>query len=160
MNDMRKTIMIKREFQQHLMLQTVLMTFFVLNITIVAVFSSAGLPGLNGFVGEYMILLGTFQVSPFFAVVGVSGVIFGAVYLLMATRRVLFGPVVHAENKKLTDLVGREMGLMIPIVVLIVWIGVAPNAFLDRTAGSVDLVLQRVEDARAVQVGELNEEQR
>ena len=62
---------------------------------VVAVLSSAGLPGLNGFPGEYLILLGTFQSSPWLAAIAVTGVIFGAVYLLMATRKVLFGPLVH-----------------------------------------------------------------
>ena len=119
---------------------------------VVTVLSSAGLPGLNGFVGEYLILLGAWQANPLWAVVGVSGVIFGAVYLLMATRRVLWGPVTHAENAKLSDLSLREVGLMLPLVALVVWIGVAPNAFLDKGKGSLDLVLNRVREARRIAV--------
>jgi NADH-quinone oxidoreductase subunit M len=115
---------------------------------VVTVLSSAGLPGLNGFVGEYLILLGAFEASPVWAVVGVSGVILGAVYLLMATRRVLWGPIVHEANRRLKDLSAREIALMVPLVALVVWIGVAPNSFLHKGQGSLDLVLRRLERAR------------
>lgn len=114
--------------------------------------SSVGLPSLNGFVGEYLILLGTFEASPLWATVGVTGVIFGAVYLLMATRKMLFGPVTVEANRKLADLDRREVGLMLPLVLLCVWIGVKPNHFLEKTDGSVDALVQRVEDARALAV--------
>ncbi|MEM7516199.1 MAG: NADH-quinone oxidoreductase subunit M, partial [Planctomycetota bacterium] len=76
----------------------------------IAVFSSVGLPGLNGFVGEYLILLGTFERSGLWACVAVTGVIFGAIYLLMATRRLLFGEITNDENKSLKDLNAREIG--------------------------------------------------
>ena len=115
-----------------------------------AVLSSVGLPGLNGFVGEYLILLGAFEASPLWGVLGTTGVVFGAIYLLMATRKVLWGPVVHAANRSLSDLKPREIALMLPIVVLCVWIGVAPTGFLDKGKASLDLVLQRVERARAL----------
>ncbi len=122
-----------------------------------AVLSSAGLPGLNGFVGEYLILLGTFQASPWLAAIAVTGVIFGAVYLLMATRKMLFGPLVHSENRALTDLGAREIALMVPIVVMCVWIGVQPNAFLSRTDGSLRDVQSRIDRARAVRTASLGE---
>ena len=122
-----------------------------------AVLSSVGLPGLNGFVGEYLILLGTFQASPWLAAIAVTGVIFGAVYLLMMTRKMLFGPLVHSENRALTDLGGREIGLMVPIVVLCVWIGVQPNTFLSRTDGSLRDVQARIDRARAVRTASLGE---
>ena len=115
---------------------------------VVTVLSSVGLPGLNGFVGEYMILLGAFEASPLWAVVGVSGVILGAVYLLKATRKVLFGPVVHEENRGLADLTAREVGLMVPLVLLVVWIGIRPGTFLDKTEGTLTELQQRIEDAR------------
>ncbi|MCB9903487.1 MAG: NADH-quinone oxidoreductase subunit M [Planctomycetes bacterium] len=114
----------------------------------IAVLSSVGLPGLNGFVGEYLILLGAFEAIPFWAVVSVTGVIFGAIYLLMATRKLLYGPVVHEANRKLTDLNLREIGLMVPVVVLIVWIGVKPSYFLDRTEASVATIVERLDQAR------------
>jgi len=112
------------------------------------VLSSAGLPGLNGFVGEYLILAGTFAASPLWAALGVTGVVLGAVYLLMATRRVLFGPLVHAENRGLSDLGAREIGLMLPLVALALWIGVQPNALLDKSAPTLERILVRVEESR------------
>jgi NADH-quinone oxidoreductase subunit M len=125
------------------------MPVFALLLT-VAVLSSAGLPGLNGFVGEYLILLGAFEASPWLTALAVLGVIFGAVYLLSMTRRVLYGPVTKEENRALADLGGREILLSLPIVALVVWIGVAPETFLSRTSGSVDAVLRRVSAARTV----------
>lgn len=113
------------------------------------VLSSAGMPGLNGFIGEYMILAGTFQADWLWAAIGVTGVIFGAVYLLMATRRLLFGPIVHEENKSLGDLKAREIGLLVPLVVLCVWIGVQPNFFLEKTAGTLDALDARIEAVKA-----------
>jgi NADH-quinone oxidoreductase subunit M len=131
------------------------MPFFAL-FFVFTVLSSVGLPGLNGFVGEYMILLGTFQASPLWAVIGVSGVIFGAVYLLKATRKLLFGPVVHDENRVLADLSPREVGLMVPLALCCVWIGVQPDAMLDKTAGTLGALQQRLDDVRgASAVGQL-----
>ena len=111
--------------------------------------ASVGLPGLNGFVGEWLILLGTFQASPLLAAVAVTGVILGAVYLLMATRKLLFGPVLHPETQRLGDLSPREIGIVAPLCALCLWIGVAPNGLLDKTTASIDALLVRVEGARA-----------
>ncbi len=116
---------------------------------VLAVLSSVGLPGLNGFVGEWLILLGSFQANVWIAAVATSGVIFGAVYLLMATRRMLFGPVTHEENRGLRDMDLRELSISAPILVLCLWIGLAPNQLLDKTTPSIDRVLERVERARA-----------
>jgi NADH-quinone oxidoreductase subunit M len=110
--------------------------------------SSVGLPGLNGFVGEYLILLGAFQASPFWAVVGVTGIIFGAVYLLMATRRVLFGPLNRPENEALKDLSPREIGLMLPMIALVIWIGVAPNQVLGHIEPTIERLVNRIERER------------
>ena len=112
------------------------------------VLSSAGLPGLNGFIGEYMILAGTFEAAPLWAAVGVTGVVFGAVYLLSATRRVLFGPIVHEENRRLADLTPREVGILDPLCALCLWIGVQPNAFLGKTAGTLDALSDRIESVQ------------
>lgn len=112
------------------------------------VLSSVGLPGLNGFVGEYLVLLGSFQASPVWSVVGLTGVIFGAVYMLMATRKVLFGACTNPENKKLTDLGGREMALMVPLVVLAVWLGLRPGDFTSKMEPSLAQVQQRILEAR------------
>jgi len=133
------------------------MPVFALFFTI-AVLSSVGLPGLNGFVGEYLILLGSFQSEPWLAVLAVTGVIFGAVYLLMATRRLLYGPVIHAENRSLADLGPREVALMLPIVALVAWMGVAPNVFLARSAGSIGALVERIERVRGARVARAGDE--
>ncbi|MFH0793962.1 MAG: NADH-quinone oxidoreductase subunit M [bacterium] len=92
--------------------------------------SSIGLPGLNGFVGEFMILLGAFRAKPAWAVVGALGVVFGAVYLLMLYQRVFFGPLDKPANKELKDLGWREVAVLMPLVILAVWIGLYPKPFL------------------------------
>jgi NADH-quinone oxidoreductase subunit M len=99
--------------------------------------SSIGLPGLNGFVGEFLILLGAFNsaaLSPWFAVFGASGVIFAAVYLLWMYQRVVFGPVTNSANQGLRDMNARELALLVPVIVFIVWIGVYPSTFLRLSA--------------------------
>jgi NADH-quinone oxidoreductase subunit M len=123
---------------------------------VIAVLSSAALPGLNGFIGEYLILKGAFDVSPVLATLGVLGVIFGSIYLLMATRKVLFGPLNKRANRELSDLNLREVGLMIPVVVFIVWIGVAPTPFLEQSQPAVDRVVRRCQEARALKFAGLS----
>lgn len=143
-----------RDFDQYGGIASVMPVFaFFFTISMLA---SVGLPGLNGFVGEYLILLGTFQASPFWAAVGVTGVIFGAVYLLMCTRKLLYGPVTVKANEGLSDLNAREVGLMIPLVLLCLWIGVQPNAFLSKTDASLDQLYDRVEAARGQETGALD----
>jgi NADH-quinone oxidoreductase subunit M len=100
--------------------------------------SSIGLPALNGFVGEFLILLGTFLVHPLVVgVVATSGVVLAACYMLWMYRRVFFGPVEHAENRSLIDLSLRERLVMLALVVPIVWIGVYPETFLSRIRPAV-----------------------
>jgi NADH-quinone oxidoreductase subunit M len=112
--------------------------------------SSIGLPGLNGFVGEFLILLGTFKVSPWFAVVGALGVIFAAVYMLWMFQRVMFGEVTNPKNLPLKDLSLREAVVLAPIVVFCVWIGVYPSTFLEPMEPSVKALLSQVEKKKAV----------
>jgi NADH-quinone oxidoreductase subunit M len=107
-------------------------------------FSSIGLPGLNGFVGEFLILLGSFAVTPRWAAAAATGVILGAIYMLWMYRRVIFGPLNNPENQKLQDLNNREILILAPIVALIVLMGVYPQPFLSRMSASVDLTLKRV----------------
>jgi NADH-quinone oxidoreductase subunit M len=110
-------------------------------------FASAGLPGLNGFIGEFEILLGSYLRFPAAAVLGASGVILAAVYLLWAYERVFTGPLVHAENEKLLDVNRREILTVAPLAVLILFLGVYPKPALDRIEPAVDVVLQRIEQA-------------
>jgi len=113
------------------------------------VLSSAGLPGLNGFVGEYLILAGTFETSMPWTALSVTGVVLGAIYLLMATRRMLFGPVTHAENRSLRDLSAREITILVPLCALVVWLGVQPNALIGKCAPALDRILEHVKEHEA-----------
>jgi len=115
-------------------------------------FSSIGLPGLNGFVGEFLILLGAFSVTPLWTAAAATGVVLGAIYMLWMIRRVIFGPLNQPENQKLTDLNGREILILAPILALIVLMGVYPQPFLDRMKPSVDLTLKKVFAAQATAV--------
>ncbi|MDD5087216.1 MAG: NADH-quinone oxidoreductase subunit M [bacterium] len=114
--------------------------------------SSVGLPGLNGFVGEFLILLGTFAANASYAVFGTAGIILAAVYLLWMYQRVFFGEITHEENRKLKDVTLRE-GLTIGVLVaLAIWIGVYPDPFLARMQPSLDLVLSRFHETGLSQV--------
>jgi len=97
---------------------------------LIVALSSAGLPGLNGFVGELLILLGVYQVNPWLAVFAVPGIVIAALYLLRMLRGVLFGPLDKEENRVLTDLDLRETLSLVPILIFIVLIGVYPKPFL------------------------------
>jgi len=118
-------------------------------VLMIAMLSSIGLPGLNGFIGEFLILIGSFK-SPvlnswWFTIFAASGVIFTAVYMLWMYQRVVFGEVKNEELKhELTDMNLREMIVMVPILVFIVWIGVYPGTFLKLTEASTQSILQQV----------------
>ncbi len=107
-------------------------------VLIVVTLSSIGLPGTNGFIGEFMILLGSFEAKPLPAILAASGVVLGAAYMLWMAQRVLFGRVTHEENEHLGDLRGREWATLLPLLVLIFAIGVLPNVFLRRIAPTVE----------------------
>jgi NADH-quinone oxidoreductase subunit M len=118
----------------------------------IVMLSSAGLPGLNGFVGEFLILIGSFR-STFlgthlYAVLGATGVIFAAVYLLWSYQRVFFGTVTNEKNMSLKDLSPREWAVLVPVVIFIVWIGWFPSTFLEKSALAAKQVVARVELAR------------
>jgi NADH-quinone oxidoreductase subunit M len=111
--------------------------------------SSIGLPGLNGFVGEFLILLGSFQStflgSSAYAILATSGVVLAAVYLLWMYQRVMFGSVTKPENQTLKDLSLREVAVLVPILVFVFWIGIYPSSFLGKTAVSTRALIQQVE---------------
>ncbi|MEX2503824.1 MAG: NADH-quinone oxidoreductase subunit M [Egicoccus sp.] len=106
--------------------------------------SSLALPGLNGFVGEFPILLGTFQTAPWAGVLAAFGAVLAALYLLWAYQRMFHGPLVGADNEHTTDLKLREIGVLAPIVVLIVAIGLYPKPLFDLVEPSVERVLTEV----------------
>jgi NADH-quinone oxidoreductase subunit M len=115
---------------------------------VISVLSSVGLPGLNGFVGEFLILAGTFKWNPTFAIIASSGVILAAIYLLWLVQKVLFGPIRHEENRSMKDIAWNEVAAMVPLVVLMVWIGVAPNTFLRKMEPSVRDLIAAVQAPR------------
>ncbi len=109
--------------------------------------SSIGLPGLNGFIGEFLILLGTFAANPTYAVLGTSGVILAAVYLLWMYQRIFLGPIVHEENNKLKDISPRECIPIVVLIVLAILMGVYPEPFFARAEPSLALVLEKFQNA-------------
>jgi NADH-quinone oxidoreductase subunit M len=106
--------------------------------------SSIGLPGLNGFVGEFMILLGAFQFAPLPTAIAGTGVILGAVYMLWVYQRVVFGPLKNPANADLPDLNRRELAYLAPLLALAVIMGLFPAPFLERINPSVDRFVARL----------------
>ncbi len=92
--------------------------------------ASVGLPALNGFVGEFLILVGSYRALGWPAIVATFGVVLAAIYLLKMLQLTLWGPITQDENRHLKDLVGREVAALVPLCILMLWIGVAPDAFL------------------------------
>ena len=115
---------------------------------LVVTLSSIGLPGLNGFVGEFLILLGSFQASPFWTAGAASGVVLGAIYMLWMFRRVIFGPLSRPENQNLKDIGAREIAILIPILILIFFMGIYPRPFLARMQPAVERIIQRIESKK------------
>ncbi len=110
--------------------------------------ASAGLPGLNGFVGEFLILVGSFRTLPWATTVATSGLVLGALYLLWMYQRMIFGPVVHEENRALTDLSGRELAVITPVIALCILMGLYPAPFLSRIEPSVERIVARLHPPR------------
>jgi NADH-quinone oxidoreductase subunit M len=115
-------------------------TFFM-----IVTLSSIGLPGLNGFVGEFLVLLGTFLTNRWYAVLAATGVIFAAVYMLRMFQRVMFGKLDNEENLRLSDLSLREIVVLVPVVAVIILIGVWPQPFLAKMETSVDALIRTVQ---------------
>jgi len=110
----------------------------------VVMLSSIGLPGLNGFVGEFLVLIGTFVTRRWWAVAATAGVILAAIYLLWAYKRVFHG-VPTGENLAFPEMTWRERAVMAPLVALIVLLGVFPGPVLDRMRPAVDRLIEHVE---------------
>jgi NADH-quinone oxidoreductase subunit M len=121
---------------------TKVMPLFAVALMIVTL-SSVALPGTNGFVGEFLILLGSWKANPTISAISTLGVVFGAVYMLWLFQRVMFGPIKHEENKVLKDLSPREMFVLAPLVVMIFVMGIFPNLFISKMEPSIDRFLSR-----------------
>jgi len=106
--------------------------------------SSIGLPGLNGFVGEFLILQGVFVVSKAWAAVAATGIVLGAAYMLWLYQRTMFGTVENPKNEKLPDLNLREVATFVPLMIMALWIGLYPKPFIDFLDTSVGAVVARV----------------
>jgi NADH-quinone oxidoreductase subunit M len=122
-------------------------------LTLIVALSSMGLPGLNGFVGEFTILLGAWGAGQpgaslgtyWFAGLAAAGVILAAVYILLMFQKIFLGPVTKEENQKLLDLNGREIITLLPLLILIFWIGLYPKPFLLLMAPSVDKLVAAIQ---------------
>jgi NADH-quinone oxidoreductase subunit M len=125
-----------------------ILTFFMM----LSVFASAGLPGLNGFVGEFHILLGSLKStvldSPVLVAFATSGVILAAVYLLWMVYRTFYGELDADENRMMRDMNAREIALMVPLAILMIWLGVAPQSFLDKSEPASQALLETIEEKR------------
>jgi NADH-quinone oxidoreductase subunit M len=117
-------------------------------IFLIVTLSSIGLPGTNGFVGEFLILLGAFKTTKVLTVFAATGVILAAVYMLWMFQRVMFGKVTNEKNLHLRDLNGREVAYLLPLLVMVFWIGVYPQTFLRKMDASVQATVARIEAKR------------
>jgi NADH-quinone oxidoreductase subunit M len=103
--------------------------------------ASVGLPGLSGFVGEFLVLLGAFKANTWVAFLAATGLILGAAYALWLYRKIVFGELTKDSLKGILDMNGREIAIFLPLVLLTLWMGVYPNSFLDPMAPAVDKLI-------------------
>tara|TARA_Y100001936_G_C15984601_1_gene618778 strand:- start:195 stop:1232 length:1038 start_codon:yes stop_codon:yes gene_type:complete len=117
--------------------------FFLMIFTL----ASIGLPGTSGFVGEFLILLGTFKISPIIALFAASGIVLSAVYMLYLYKRIIFGIISNSKLKELFDLDIREMTILIPLTIVILWMGIYPNSFLKPMQIPLKKIINKYEIA-------------
>ena len=113
-------------------------------VFLIMTMSSIGLPTLNGFIGEFLILQGVFVASKMWAAFAASGVVLGAAYMLYLYQRTMFGKIENPKNERLLDLSHREFATFAPLIVLAVWMGLYPAPFLRRLETSVQHIVARV----------------
>jgi NADH-quinone oxidoreductase subunit M len=109
------------------------------------IFASIGLPGLNGFVGEFLVLMGSYASLPVYAILAAFGVVLAAVYFLWAYERVFTGVPDKEENRILADLTPVEIGVLAPLAVVIIVLGLYPKVLLDKIEPSTEAILDRIE---------------
>jgi NADH-quinone oxidoreductase subunit M len=114
-------------------------------VFLIVTLASIGLPGTNGFVGEFLILLGVFKANVTYAVIGTSGIVLAAAYMLWMVKRVFYGDLNKDENRQLRDMSWREKLISLPLVVMIFWIGIYPQTFLRKVEPSVQKLAQTLE---------------
>jgi len=113
-------------------------------VFLIITMSSIGLPGLNGFIGEFMILMGMFPVNFTWAAIATSGIILGAGYMLWLYQRVMFGKLENPANQQIKDLNLRELLTFIPLIIMAFWIGIMPKPFLDILDKPVEKIVRAV----------------
>jgi len=121
--------------------------------------SSIGLPGLNGFVGEFLVLVGVFKSNVIYAVFAATGVILSACYMLWMFQRVMFNKLTNPENKKLKDISKREWALLLPITILVFWIGIYPKPLISRMDASVNHLFAQVDEKYKITLNKLKIEE-
>ncbi|MHC4267135.1 MAG: NADH-quinone oxidoreductase subunit M [Planctomycetota bacterium] len=126
---------------------------------LVMTLSSIGLPGLNGFVGEFLVLVGTFKANKVYAVLAATGVILSACYMLWMFQRVMFNKMTNPENKKLKDINKREWAMLLPITILVFWIGIYPKPIISRMDVSVNHLLTQVDEKYKTTLKRLGKEE-
>jgi NADH-quinone oxidoreductase subunit M len=109
--------------------------------------ASIGLPGTSGFVGEFLVLVGAFQVNFWLALLGSLGMVLGAAYMLYLYRRVIFGKITRDDLRNILDLSPREIGIFAPMVVLTLWLGIYPSSFTNFFNASVSAMVQQHQQA-------------
>jgi NADH-quinone oxidoreductase subunit M len=119
--------------------------------------SSLGLPGLNGFVGEFLVLLGTFFTYRWWVVPAAFGVVLAAIYLLWAYQRVFHGPIENDDNRRIADINLREVAMLAPIIAVIVFIGVYPRPFLERIEPAAERVVEQLNNSSVIPASGLAE---
>jgi NADH-quinone oxidoreductase subunit M len=116
-------------------------------VFMVMMLASVGLPGTSGFVGEFLVLVGAFQVSTLFCTLAATGLILGAAYMLYLYRRVIFGVLVRDDVKAMFDMTPREVLVFAPLIVVVIWMGIYPNSFLKPMQPSITNLIERVTTA-------------
>ena len=111
--------------------------------------ASIGLPGTSGFIGEFLIILGAFKYNTFIALFAASGIVLGAVYMLYLYKNIIFGVLLNEKLKNILDLDIREKIVLYPLIIIIIFIGIFPNIFLDPMRLSIELIISNYESANA-----------
>jgi NADH-quinone oxidoreductase subunit M len=111
--------------------------------------ASVGLPGTSGFVGEFLVIVGAFQVNTWVALLVATGMVLGAMYMLVLYRRVIFGKLTKEHLMNILDLNWREKAVFAPLIALVLWMGLYPVSFLDVTQASVDNLITTYQQALA-----------
>jgi NADH-quinone oxidoreductase subunit M len=121
-------------------------------IFMIVTLSSIAVPGTNGFVGEFLILLGAFKSNMLYGTIAATGVILSACYMLWMFQRVVWGEITNEKNRDLKDLSLREIAIFVPLLLFIFWIGVYPGTFLNKTRATTEKFVAMMEKAKATQV--------